>query len=178
MYTGSAGVDHIPEQPHTYHPRLGVLLYNSRPRAADPTHEGYSLVAIAPPAAADHRDCALAWWWEAHVDADGWSSWSVAVDGGPDADGCSDRHAPACARDWKWYWLADGRSADEGGQTRDLFARRDEGRRQPLVLVREVFHLRLELCEPCLLSLTALERSCAGVSVNAPEARSGEAGLP
>ena len=58
-----------------------------------------SLIAIAPASAADHRDSALAGWWEADVHADWWAAGTPnAVYAG--ADSGSDGHAGPGTRHW------------------------------------------------------------------------------
>lgn len=64
------------------------------------------------------------------------------------------------ARHGQGHRLANGCRADEGGQSSYLFSRGNERRCQPLVLVRQILDFRLQLCEPSLLPLPTLERSC------------------
>lgn len=103
------------------------------------------LVPVAPPATPNHRDRALPWWRKANVHADRWTVRpyaAVPVDT-IGAAVLADVDASTRARHGDGYRLANGCRAYEGGQSGDLFSRGDEGRRQPLVLVRQILDFRL-----------------------------------
>lgn len=55
----------------------------------------------------------------------------------------ADVDASTRARHRERHWLTHRRCADEGGQSGDLFSRGNEGRCQPLVLVRQILDFRL-----------------------------------
>ena len=115
-------------------------------------------VPVPAPATADHRDRVLPRGREADVHAHRRATSPTHTTHAPHATDAPDTDAGA--GDGEGHGLPDGGGADEGGEARDLLARGDEGLFERLVLVLQELDLGLQLREPRLLALAALQRRC------------------
>lgn len=115
------------------------------------------LIPVPAPRPADHRRGTLPAGRHAHAHADG-----RAADDAVDTVDADTVHTPADTVHGRHGHSGgpDARSSHERGEPRNLLARCHERGRQALVLVLQILDLGLQLREPRLFALAALERGC------------------